>query len=801
MSSTSALLALSAIAGQAPESGGAAALYDDAALVALTRLPTLALTALCALLLFAVALSWTSTQGAPRALRVGLTMLRALLAVALFVVLLEPGRRFLQKSREPNRVVALVDTSGSMALTEGKRSSSDAGETRAKRAIEAVRALRTSLENDERPFVLEVRAFDDGARALTRDDEDRLASGALTPSGEESDLLSGLEGLASSSSTPLGGVVIVSDGADTRGLARALDGRAREILDDVGAPVHTVLAASPARFSDIALVHVASDAFAFVRNKVKVALTVRHPGFRSLALPLTVKEDGQTLSLTEIVLGDGRAADDEGERHVDETIVTLELEPKSAGTHIYTLSVPVHPDEVIAENNRVDFTLEVIRDRIRVLQVAGRPSWDERFVRRLLKENPSVDLISFFILRSPTDNAIAGPDELSLIPFPTRELFTEELHTFDVVILQDFNYRPYQMGLYLQNIRSFVEEAGGGLMMIGGSLSFSEGEYDGTPIADILPVELLPGPGHLSEEPFHPIVTEAGRSHPITDLMDLVDGADPYASLPPLVGVNLVKGKAKDSEVLLAHPFLNAAGVAHPVVAVREVGAGRTLAILTDTTWKWSLPHVGQGGRGDVHRRFLANALRWLIRDPELSRVKVHIGARVVEPGDDVGLTVHSYDARYAPEGGVTIALTLEPLDAPTAAAGAATALSVVTGEDGSARVPFVPTTTGAWRVRAQGTRDGRAVGTDVDAFVVRAAKKEILASAPRDDVLLSIASAGHGRMVVVDDVASLRFVDHEVERIHRQRTEPLWTRFEALFVLAALAVVEWWWRRRRGFV
>ena len=131
------------------------------------------------------------------------------------------------------------------------------------------------------------------------------------------------------------------------------------------------------------------------------------------------------------------------------------------------MRVPVDPEERIVQNNRLDFTLKVIRDRLRVLQVSGHPSWDERFLRQLLKENPSVDLISFFILRTPTDQSGAPSSELSLIPFPTRQLFTEELHTFDIVIFQDFDYLPYNMSHYLGNIRDFVKDAGGGFLMIG----------------------------------------------------------------------------------------------------------------------------------------------------------------------------------------------------------------------------------------------------------------------------------------------------------------------------------------------
>ena len=132
--------------------------------------------------------------------------------------------------------------------------------------------------------------------------------------------------------------------------------------------------------------------------------------------------------------------------------------------------------EAIAENNARAFLLKVIRDKIRVLQVTGRPSWDERFLRGLLKHDPNVDLVSFFILRTPTDVELVPSDELSLIPFPTEELFQEQLRSFDVVFLQNFNYGPYGIGAYLGEISDYVEE-GGGLAMIGGDLSFTSGGY------------------------------------------------------------------------------------------------------------------------------------------------------------------------------------------------------------------------------------------------------------------------------------------------------------------------------------
>ena len=146
----------------------------------------------------------------------------------------------------------------------------------------------------------------------------------------------------------------------------------------------------------------------------------------------------------------------------ERTVVPLSFAPDTTGTFVFTVAAPVLPGEAVAENNQRSFVLRVIRDRVRVLLVAGRPSWDERFLRGLLKQDPNVDLVSFYILRTNTDNP--GPQEiLSLIPFPVQEIFGPQLKTFDAVILCNFAYLPYRsldIERFLPNLRDYVREIG-----------------------------------------------------------------------------------------------------------------------------------------------------------------------------------------------------------------------------------------------------------------------------------------------------------------------------------------------------
>jgi hypothetical protein len=244
------------------------------------------------------------------------------------------------------------------------------------------------------------------------------------------------------------------------------------------------------------------------------------------------------------------------------------------------------------------------------------------------------------------------------------------------------------------------------------------------------------------------------------------------------------------------------------VIAVRDVGKGRSVAITTDTTWHWALPHAGLsrgGNTGDAHRRLLANTLRWLIRDPELSHVKLTLDAggadlaRGIEPGTALSAEVRAFDARYDGEADAALKLTLLPLDASQARQ-APTIVQGTTGADGTFRAPLLPSGAGAWRVRVEVEKNGQPIGVDEDVFVVRGASLERLYAEARPDLLAALAGAAGGKSVGVDDVRGLPFVDHGRVRVHRQRTEPLWNHPAVLAALTLLAAGEWWWRRRRGF-
>ncbi len=733
-----------------------------------------------------LALAWHNVQSLRPSRRRWLLTLRIAAVLAIVVVFLQPGVRLEHVTKVRNHVVVLADDSRSMGLF---------GEDTDTRT-EGVRELLTDeaalMEQWRQKHQVDLYQFSDHARPMGDVSE-------LTSSGDTTRTLAALDDVAARfEPEDLAAVVIISDGADHGALGVAAGDTPTPIeqstAERIGVPIHTVFTGPEAPPKDVIIADVGYDDFAFVRNAVSIQVEVEVNGYDdALVLPVTLRRD-ETLLATRML-----------QTTPEKARYTLEFEfvPESVGKAVFTVEVANAPRERITVNNKRQFVIRVIRDKIRVLQVVGRPSWDERFLRKLLKKNPNVDLISFFILRTSASLDVARRNELSLIPFPTRELFEEQLGSFDLIIFQNFTYRGYQMQQYLPLIRDYVKN-GGGFVMIGGDLSFASGGYTGTPIEEFLPVR-LPRDGKLVNlDRFEPVLTEAGRYHPIT-MLDIVPETNTKAweELPALSGTNRVAGLAPKAVALANHPTLKTADGPAPVIAVREFGEGRVLAVTSDSTWHWDLLAVGEGGDSRNYYKFWGNAIRWLIHDPDLKPLRVHADRDRYPLGAPVTLVARAFGPDYTPAEDAEIEFRVSRRrDGSDDGSDDAVETAVCqTDTAGECIVRLTPPRDGGWTVDAS-ANIGEVELTDQDLFIVATDPIELRRTAARRDTLARLSRAGGGELRTLDDgLDGLELVEPRVLKINRRRDVPLWSSVWFLLIAVLLPSIEWFLRRRWGLL
>jgi hypothetical protein len=285
---------------------------------------------------------------------------------------------------------------------------------------------------------------------------------------------------------------------------------------------------------------------------------------------------------------------------VPNTPQTLSLSVDRAGQNILELSVPHKDGEISDRNNRAMAMIEGIRDRLRVLLISGEPHPGERTWRNLLKADASVDLVHFTILRPPEKQDGTPTKELSLIAFPTRELFLDKINDFDLVIFDRYRRQAIVPDAYLANIADYVRRGGAVLISSGPDFASGDGLHESS-LADIMAATPT---GTVVEQPFRPAVTEAGLKHPVT--RDLPGGG----KLPTwgrwfrLIDTTT----APDATTLLSGPDDK------PLLVVSHAGDGRVAQLMSDHGWLWARGYEGGGPQTELLRR----VAHWLMKEPDL---------------------------------------------------------------------------------------------------------------------------------------------------------------------------------------
>ncbi|WP_375767469.1 glutamine amidotransferase [Archangium gephyra] len=751
-------------------------------LVSLSPLPVWALVLMGVGLALGVGLAaWGVRREPARLRRWALWTLRAGAGLAALFFLLEPGIRNLQVARMKNRLAVLVDRSASMNFPV-----EPGGVTRSAQAAAFLEKAAPGLAGLNDRYTVEVYGFDPELSPTSAEALAKEPARAGT-----SDLLSALRsvGAGAQGAKKLGGVLLVSDGADNVELAGGAVGRARAALADLNVPVSTFLVGREA-LKDLAVERVKVDDFAFVRNSITVEVEVHGRGFSGQDVPVVLKQEGKVVASKSVRF----------ESSDDVKPVGFTFTPDQTGRFVYTVSMPVFPDEAVGDNNTRSFVLKVIRDRVRVLLVVGRPSWDERFLRGLLRQDANVDLVSFYILRTMSDEpgVVSQERELSLIPFPMEEIFDTKLDTFDVVIFQNFGYTDTSLSIaqYERNLERYVHN-GGALVMIGGDSVLGEGRASMPTLYETLPVE---GAGPANVEPFKARLTPEGMRHPVTAMAS--GGASTetvWADLPAIPGANQTRAKP-GATVLMDHPFMTVDGKNAPLVSVWDYGRGRSMVVGTDASWYWAFTSHKGGSPSRAYDRFWSNALRWLVRDPDLTTLNVTADPPSVEPGKAVGVVVSSRTSDYQPAQDAQVRVELVSVDTQKPVA----VQTGQTGPDGVVRLEFAPPAPGPYKLVATAKKGETDLGKGEDAVAVRAVGPELSDASVRPELMEQIAKYTGGKAFrlpmngLPDDVPLL---DPPVVEVGRAKDRPLWDRWYYLVALVGLLGTEWFLRRRFGYV
>ncbi len=474
--------------------------------------------------------------------------IRALALGLVLVALINPSLQQEDRKALADIVVLVVDDSASQGLSD--RSFQTA------QSVEAIKAKVAAIPNTE----LRVVHVADG-----KDNAGTLAMAALAGA------------VAQEPQARIAGAILVTDG-------QVHDMGAVPVLP---APLQVLLTGHKGDW-DRRLVITNAPAFAIMGEKTSLKFRVEDqgeaPATSGTSVDVTVALDADPPSTFSVPVGQD---------------LDLPIQLPHAGINVLQLSIAGQAGELTDRNNAAVVQINGVRDRLRVLLVSGEPNPGERVWRNLLKSDPSVDLVHFTILRPPEKQDGIPVSELSLIAFPTKELFIDKIKDFDLIIFDRYAMRGILPMSYLQNVVDYVQN--GGTVLVAAGPEF--GQVDSlwrSPLSQILPVEPT---SQIIEQGFKPKLTDVGRRHPVTEGLEALAPADGWGRWFRLIEVTQRSG-----QVLMSGPDDK------PLLVLDRVGKGRVAVLASDQSWLWGRGFEGGGPQLELLRRLA----HWMLKQPEL---------------------------------------------------------------------------------------------------------------------------------------------------------------------------------------
>ena len=429
------------------------------------------------------------------------------------------------------------------------------------------------------------------------------------------------------------------------------DGRVHDIPPNAAAvgfqaPVHALITGAKGE-RDRRIAISAAPRFGIVGQTQTITYRLDDQGVTGERAKITIRRDGETIS--ERTLQSGQTS-------------SVDIDIKHAGPNIVEIEASPLEGELTPVNNRAVVAIDGVRDKLRVLLVSGEPHSGERTWRNLLKSDASVDLVHFTILRPPEKQDGTPINELSLIAFPTRELFQQKINEFQLIIFDRYARQGVLPIAYFDNIARYVR-AGGAVLVSAGPDYASTTSIWRTPLDSVLPAE----PVGVTEKPYYAHLSDAGKRHPVTR------GLEGAATEPPHWSRFF---RTVDTKNAINPPVMTGAD-GKPLLLLSRFGEGRVALLLSDHIWLWARGYEGGGPHLDLLRRMS----HWLMKQPDLDEEAL----RMQVQGHDLAVVRQTMADSVAP---VTV----------TSPSGATRELTLSEGEPGEWRATLPANELGLWQ-------------------------------------------------------------------------------------------------------
>jgi hypothetical protein len=696
------------------------------------------------------------------------TGLRVLFLLALFWVLLLPGQKSALTEIIKPRFIVLLDVSGSMSQS----ADATAERTRWEAAMamlkdkEWMRKIKSTCMVDVYPFHADL----DAPVSIEQID-------ALKPEGKSTHLNLSLSRLFDRlRGQEIAGVLVLSDAVDTR--------EKKDTWAEFTWPAPLYVAelekpGLPDDKPDMRVDNIDTPRRAIVGWDTSMTVTIAGQGGKGEPFPVQLFKAGKEIEKVAVQLPPEGGSRD----------IQFKLTHPEVGAEIYTVRIPVLPDEVQTNDNEMVVAVDVLDAKNRVLFLEDVPRFESKHFSRALFANTDITPLAFFQMpnrkASGTKEWIAYGDRQGL----SFDLTPEQLSLNKIIVLGDFDAEAFSPE-HCRTILGFVEK-GGSLILLGGQKLWGENGIAKTELAKLLPFTRPGAPAR--EGTFSVAWTAEGRAHPA-----LANNPDMPATLPPVLSV-FMGATLSGGAFALAEAQVDGAG--QPLLVSRVYGQGKVLAVLTDSLWRWAM----HPGAEKPYPKFWRQIVQWMSpSESDLDRYHLELftDAGTISVGDPAilqsRLVIPPHETRKTWR--VSCEITT-PSDRVISLSMTGRTIQAAGGSEIPGYVAeFVPDEAGNYRAAATVEIDGKKIESSPCLFTVRATSSEMVLKPINDKVLRMLARASGGRYGTPPELSAALSDLHVAEKRERKlEYHSLWQTVFVLVCLIALLAAEWITRKLKN--
>ena len=716
----------------------------------------------------------------------------------------------------PTHLSILVDTSMSMNLVDASM-----GETSISRLSQVNQLLFNVqgrfLQTLRDRFEVHLYPFDTGlhqSRVLPQDlDSETLPQ--FEPNGTLTDIGTAIrEAAAAWKGQNTAGIVLITDGGHNSGQFPLEDVTALDV------PVYAIGVGSVEPPKDIQIQHIDYTPIAYTNHESVIRVTVVQTGYTGKTTRLSLREMQRKTLVDTATLTFNQSPNATPANATTTQVVELKLTPQVEGNFQYTVELPVLDGELTEANNQKTFSVKVVKAKLNVFYLEGRPRWEYTYLKRALERDPNIEATCAILLRNksnrfpPTDSVLSRLDGYYPQITPTSETprFPEtytQLAKYDVLILGDLG-DEHLTTAQQDAIVDFVEIQGKAIIFLPSRRMLSMNGLLNTELAQLLPIDIPRNGCRRHDTEFTVQLTASGMFHPMLQLVDTQqnqastfasNNASAWRNMPALSrsfsGFRLRGGATRLME----------SGKGDPILILQRAGLGKSLLIAAEGLWNWDfgVNTFRDTGYQDIYARFWAQVLRWMATDTDDDKLHLTTDASSYAIGDTATVTASLYSEAYrATQTDATVQFEVVPPEgAPfqlqiRGITETATAIITDTGNLYSAQFSLLQN--GTYRIRATARTGNQTLGEDQIDIHVHPQLAELEVPQLNEDLLKELTSGTGGAYFAMVDAESLPENVAEVQNpIFVDAERELWSHPLILITVIGLLGTEWFLRKRIG--